>query len=325
LLELRHELSAKFAKREERLNLGHVVEVCSRVEQANEELHEIISEMNRLWTAFLKDELTEAELYRILESVLSHEAEIVRAIDYLAPFPNARLQVQFYNYALRLFDFDYQSRDFAEPVAVDPSQLVGTCYVIVTDDKISDISNQLLIELRRRKSEVLGEGLEAILPRELVDWAQEGFRTFFEAGKGERHVLPFLELRQVLVLFRVQLEVRFSLAHGLQSVVHFFRSEDLREAPSFFYCADTDRVLLTCPRFQEFLAGHGRQSEDSALAFDLFGVELAHLLTAGERKAGDTIACSLVKQKNSQTSVPVILRVRELYHNRQSCLALFSV
>jgi hypothetical protein len=55
LLELRYEFNKRFARREEQLNLGHIVKVCNRVDQANEQLHQIIRELNRFWTAFLKE------------------------------------------------------------------------------------------------------------------------------------------------------------------------------------------------------------------------------------------------------------------------------
>jgi hypothetical protein len=40
-------------------------------------------------------------------------------MDYLAAFSGMRLQVKFYDYALGLLDFDYQSRNFKDTSAKD--------------------------------------------------------------------------------------------------------------------------------------------------------------------------------------------------------------
>jgi hypothetical protein len=85
--------------------------------------------------------LTDIKLFSILESVLRRETQIAKAIDYLVPFSAAYLQVQFYDYALALLDFDYQSRSFREASATNSGNIDGTFFIIMTDSRISDISN----------------------------------------------------------------------------------------------------------------------------------------------------------------------------------------
>ena len=66
------------------------------------------------------------------------------------------------------------------------------------------------MELKKKKQEVKGEKLEAIIPRELVPSIQENFSSVFEHSREEKMVLPFLDLSQQLVPFRVQLEVKLN-------------------------------------------------------------------------------------------------------------------
>jgi len=50
MLELQHEIEEKFAKREQQLNLSHVMDICTRIEEANTHLEEILSELSRFWS-----------------------------------------------------------------------------------------------------------------------------------------------------------------------------------------------------------------------------------------------------------------------------------
>ena len=190
---------------------------------------------------------------------------------------------------------------------------------------VAEVSSQLLLELRKKKQEVEGERLEAVVPRELVPFVEQSFSSVFDHSRAEQVVLPFLDLGQRLVPFRVQFEVRFHLDAGVQNVLHFFRSEDLRKQPVFLYCADSDRVLHLCPLFEAFLRAHDRRLDGKLLGIDLFGVEFSHIISSGERRAGDTVTSALVRQKGRQVSLPLTLRVKELFRSGEARLALLAV
>jgi len=108
-------------------------------------------------------------------------------------------------------------------------------------------------------------------------------------------------------------------------VLHFFKSEDLKEHPTFLYCTDSDKILNLCPMFEAFLRANERKLDRQMLGFDLFGLDLCHIIGSGDKKAGDTISSALVKQKGRQLNVPLTLKIKELFKAKGSCLALMSV
>ena len=120
-------------------------------------------------------------------------------------------QARLYCYGLRLLNFNYEMRQqTSSGPEGEADKLASTFFLIAREGLIFDISNQLLMELKKKKQEVKGEKLEAIIPRELVPSIQENFSSVFEHSREEKMVLPFLDLSQQLVPFRVQLEVKLN-------------------------------------------------------------------------------------------------------------------
>lgn len=71
-------------------------------------------------------------------------------------------------------------------------------------NKVSGISNEMLIELRKKKYEVLGESLEKLVPVELVSFVEEAYGRMFDGlAESEKTVLPFLDVKQQIVPLRV--------------------------------------------------------------------------------------------------------------------------
>ena len=108
MLELQYEIEKKFVKREAQLNLSNVIDICTKVEIANENLGGMITEANRFWNEIKKDQLTEKELYEIMNNVLEKEEVVERTISDLKKHPSAHTQNMLYSYALKLFNFDYE-------------------------------------------------------------------------------------------------------------------------------------------------------------------------------------------------------------------------
>ena len=117
----------------------------------------------------------------------------------------------------------------------------------------------MLLELRRKKAEVLEEKLDMILPKELIPFVEENFRTAFESEVSEKRILPFLDIEESIVPFRVQLEVRFHHESGVQNIIHFFKNEDLKSNPIFLYCADTDRIISSSDQFDYLIKSYDRK------------------------------------------------------------------
>jgi hypothetical protein len=90
-----------------------------------------------------------------------------------------------------------------------------------------------------------------------------------------------LDLDGKIIAFRVQLEVKYHIQSGLQYVIHFFKSEDIKDSPTFFYCADTDKIVHTCPLFRNFLDFYKRKMDSQMLACDLFNGDLSHEILSG--------------------------------------------
>ena len=65
--------------------------------------------------------------------------------------------------------------------------------------------------------------------------------------------------------------------------------------------------------------------EGQLLGIDLFGVEFNHEIGSTERRVGDTIASTLIRQRGRQFSLPLTLRVQEFYRSGGACLALIMV
>ena len=65
--------------------------------------------------------------------------------------------------------------------------------------------------------------------------------------------------------------------------------------------------------------------EGKLLGFDLFGVELSHEIGSAERRVGDKIASTLIRQRGRQVNLPLTLRVKEFYRSGGACLALLAV
>jgi hypothetical protein len=64
-----------------------------------------------------------------------------------------------YSYALKLFNFDYEAQEL-HPLKYfhkEMSSLAGCYYLILQENKIADISSEMLVVLRKKKSEVVGE------------------------------------------------------------------------------------------------------------------------------------------------------------------------
>lgn len=226
LLEMSREVEERFVKREQQLNLGQVVEVCARIEGANARLEESLSRLEKFWAEVEGQEMSERELVGALGEVAEREGAIEETVLQIRGHASTSAQARLYCYGLRLLNFDYEAGQAAPQGEI---KLASTYFLVAREGRVSEVSSQLLLELRRKKQEVEGERLEALVPRELVPFVEQSFSSVFDHSRAEKVVLPFLDLAQQLVPFRVQFEVRFHPQAGVQNVLHFFRSEDLRE------------------------------------------------------------------------------------------------
>lgn len=171
--------------------------------------------------------MTETHIYKSLAIVEKKEKEIVKIINELKVYHQAKTQILVYNYALKLFNFDYESQDLkpSEYIHQSLGEVAGCYFIIIQENKIVDISSEMLIELRKKKEEVIGESLEQLLPSQLIDFIEKSYKSIFDS-ENEPHklVLPFLDVCHKMTPYRVQLEVKYHIEKGLQYVIHFFKS-----------------------------------------------------------------------------------------------------
>ena len=210
LLELKREIEERFAKREQQLSLSQVVEVCARIEGANAHLEEALSQLEKFWINVEGQEMTEEELTRVLSEVAEREETIEEAMLQIRDHASTQTQARLYYYGLKLLNFDYE---VGQPTPSGQQGEAGkqssTYFLVAREGVVTDVSSQLLLELRKKKQEVKGERLEAVIPKELVPFIEQSFSSVFDHSRAEQVVLPFLDLGQQLVPFRVQFEVRF--------------------------------------------------------------------------------------------------------------------
>ena len=54
-------------------------------------------------------------------------------------------------------------------------------------------------------------------------------------------------------------------------------------------------------------------------------MELSHVVGSGEMRVGDTVASTLIRQRGRQASLPLTLRIKELFRSGGACLTLIAV
>ena len=125
--------------------------------------------------------------------------------------------------------------------------------------------------------------------------------------------------------FRAQLDLQLSPFGGIQNIMYFFNSEDLRDFAYFLYCNNTDNIIHICPKFSCFLEQH-KINMDSGyiLGFDLFAIDLAEIITKGDRKVHDKIGCSLVKPRGA-SAAPLKLNIMEVFSVHGKSISLLQV
>jgi len=72
------------------------------------------------------------------------EILIKNTIDFIANYPSLQAQTNLFIYAMHLFDFSHGSSDFIE-VNSRADDLGNIYFIILKDDKVIEISNQLLL------------------------------------------------------------------------------------------------------------------------------------------------------------------------------------
>ena len=85
------------------------MDICTKVENANENLEGMITEISNFWNKAKKDELPEKDLFEMMNNILEKEEVVERTISLLQKHPSANAQSRLYSYALKLFNFDYES------------------------------------------------------------------------------------------------------------------------------------------------------------------------------------------------------------------------
>lgn len=71
--------------------------------------------------------------------------------------------------------------------------------------KVIDVSNQMMMELHKKKSEVLEKSLSTLIPQETVSSIEEDFIKAFKSNEPEKKIIPLLNIKNRLTSFRVDL------------------------------------------------------------------------------------------------------------------------
>lgn len=71
--------------------------------------------------------------------------------------------------------------------------------------KVIDVSNQMMMELHKKKSEVLEKSLSTLIPQEIVSSIEEDFIKAFKSNEPEKKIIPLLNIKNRLTSFRVDL------------------------------------------------------------------------------------------------------------------------
>lgn len=71
--------------------------------------------------------------------------------------------------------------------------------------KVIDVSNQMMMELHKKKSEVLEKSLSTLIPQEIVSSIEEDFIKAFKSNEPEKKTIPLLNIKNRLTSFRVDL------------------------------------------------------------------------------------------------------------------------
>lgn len=244
----------------------------------------------------------------------------------IVSYSNTKLYIDLYDYTLRSIDFDHEPIDTRNltQLSREINELAGCYFLILTESKISDVSTQLLVDLRKKRSDVVGQTIVELIPQQLSGIVEDSFSSLFESETNRcEMIVPFLGITGYLLPFRVRLDIRYHVFSGLQRIVHFMNSDDLTCRPTFFYCANTDRILHGCPLFFSFLQFYQRRADREAFGHDLFGVYLSNHV--GEEAKSTTVNCFLLKQRMKQENVPVTMVVRQVYRSEHSTFALISI
>lgn len=62
--------------------------------------------------------------------------------------------------------------------------------------------------------------------------------------------MPFMQMKQLLVAYKIKIDIKFSLNIGMKYIIHFLKSQDIQESPTFLYCLDSDQIVNHCHMFK---------------------------------------------------------------------------
>jgi hypothetical protein len=81
-------------------------------------------------------------------------------------------------------------------------------------------------------------------------------------------ILPLnVSQERMMALFRVQFEVIFTLEHGIQKIIHFSNSKDLKDTAMFLYCSSTDKIIKKSIKFDSFMNTNQRKITNDTMTF----------------------------------------------------------
>ena len=168
-------------------------------------MSENLQDIDEMWTLLEKKELHQGYLTHLMNAVEGKQNKIKAMAEYLQHYPNTKMQIKLYNYALKLCDFSYESEITASARMIN-SKLASTYFVILTQNKVTNISSQILLELHRKIGDIIGYSLECLIPKEIIECINKKFSEAFLSNKAEKIVLPFaMPDENSIVLFHVQL------------------------------------------------------------------------------------------------------------------------
>ena len=104
-----------------------------------------------------------------------------------------------------MLNFDYNNIE--PPASTDPlrTSLLSSSFITLVAGKITDISNDVLVELRRKRFEIIQEDMSILLLPAVFEYIEKIFADLIEEkGSNESIVLPFLNVEQQIIPLRVQ-------------------------------------------------------------------------------------------------------------------------
>ena len=85
-------------------------------------------------------------------------------------------QSKLYAYALKLLDFSYEPQiecNDNSSIIKNETYDISPHFLLLSNNVIIDASNHLLLELKKKKKDVIGTTLKSLLPKEIIDYVEE--------------------------------------------------------------------------------------------------------------------------------------------------------